>query len=63
MPKTKEVIKMISDFFLEVSNNQTKSKEILSTAGDDECVIVHFTEGDFTLIETFLFCFVVFFSH
>lgn len=49
LPKTKEVIKMISDFFLEMSNNQTKSKEILSTAGDDECVIVHFTEGDFTL--------------
>ena len=40
---------MISDFFLEMSNNQAKSKEVLATAGDDECVIVHFTEGDFTL--------------
>lgn len=49
LPKTKETIKMISDFFLEMSNNQAKSREMLSTIGDDECVIVHFTEGDFTL--------------
>lgn len=49
LPKTKEAIKMISDFFLEMSNSQERSKEILATAGNDECVIVHFTEGDFTL--------------
>ena len=49
LPKTNEVIKMISDFFLEMAESQEKSKEILATAGNDECVIVHFTEGDFTL--------------
>ena len=49
LPKTNEAIKMISDFFLEMSKSQEKSREILATAGNDECVIVHFTEGDFTL--------------
>ena len=49
LPKTREVIKMISDFFVEKKSNRVKSSEILSTAGNDECVIIHFTEGDFTL--------------
>lgn len=49
LPKNRKVIKMISDFFVEEKNNRAKSSEILSTAGNDECVIIHFTEGDFTL--------------
>lgn len=49
LPKTKEVIKMISDFFIEMPKSQEKSREVLAAANNDECVIIHFTEGDFTL--------------
>ncbi len=49
LPKTNEVIKMISNFFIEMSKSQEKSREILATANNNECVIIHFTEGDFTL--------------
>jgi hypothetical protein len=47
LPKNNEVIDMISDFFI-FSGNEEKSSEVLNVSSNDECVIIHFTEGDFT---------------
>lgn len=47
LPKNSEVIDMISNFFL-FCDNEEKSKEVLNVSSNDECVIIHFTGGDFT---------------
>ena len=47
-PKNDQVINILEDFFL-FTFNEERANELSNTRNDSECVIIHFTEGDFTV--------------
>ncbi len=47
-PKNSQIINMFENFFLFTSNEE-RAEELNKARKDNECVIIHFTEGDFNI--------------